>query len=120
MREKDCGTEDGIEVFTIMEGNQVIERLEERLLGRYPVEDVKGKRGKILCRKDQMINSDIVKAIIDAGITKLKVRSVLACLTDHGVCSKCYGINLADGRPVNVGESVGTIAANRSANPALS
>ena len=117
VREKDCGTEDGIEVFTIMEGNQVIERLEERLLGRYPVEDVKGKRGKILCRKDQMINSDIVKAIIDAGITKLKVRSVLACLTDHGVCSKCYGINLADGRPVNVGESVGTIAAQSIGEP---
>jgi len=100
-----------------MEGNQVIERFEERLLGRFPVEDVTGKRGKILCRKDQMITSDIVKDIVSAGITKLKVRSVLSCLTEHGVCGRCYGINLADGRPVNVGESVGTIAAQSIGEP---
>ena len=117
VREKDCGTEEGIEVKAIMEGNQLIETFEERILGRFPVEDVKGKRGKILCRSDQMITSDIAKEIIAAGITKLHVRSVLSCQTEHGVCGRCYGINLADGRPVNVGESVGTIAAQSIGEP---
>lgn len=117
VREKDCATDKGVEVFTIMEGNQVIEHFEERIIGRYPTEDIKGKRGKLLCAKDQIITTDIAKSILDAGINRLKVRSVLTCETEIGVCSKCYGINLADGRKVNVGESVGIIAAQSIGEP---
>lgn len=116
IREKDCGTTEGIEVFDIKEGNEIIEEFFERLIGRYPTEDILDGN-TILCKRDDVITEKIARSIIEAGITRMKVRSVLTCETEQGLCSKCYGINLADGRSVNVGESVGIIAAQSIGEP---
>ncbi len=113
---EDCGTEEGIEVYQLNEGNEVIEELSERIIGRYPLEDIKVGR-KLICSKDEMITKAIADKIIEAGIEKVKVRSVLGCAAKHGVCAKCYGINLADGKHVNVGEAVGIIAAQSIGEP---
>ncbi|WP_459130098.1 DNA-directed RNA polymerase subunit beta' [Guggenheimella bovis] len=117
VREHDCGTDQGIEVYAIMEGNQLIERFDERIIGRFPTENIYDSKGNLLCAEHEMISTDIAQDIIDAGITKLKVRSVLTCQTENGVCSMCYGKNLADGREVKVGESVGIIAAQSIGEP---
>lgn len=101
----------------ITEGKEIVEELEERIVGRFPTQVIKTKTGKILCRKDQCITGDIARAIVAAGIEKVSVRSVLTCETERGVCAKCYGINLADNRDVNVGEAVGIIAAQSIGEP---
>ncbi len=114
----DCGTEHGILVSAFKDGNEVIEPLKDRLLGRYPVNDiVHPKTGEILCRSTEMIMVQKADAIVESGIEELEIRSVLQCETDHGVCSKCYGINLATGKSVNVGEAVGIIAAQSIGEP---
>ena len=118
VRELDCGTVSGIEVVEFKDGNELIEPLEERILGRYPVEDVvHPETGELICSTDRIINVRIADKIIKAGYKSLKIRSVLTCDTQYGVCSKCYGLNLATGKPVHVGEAVGIIAAQSIGEP---
>ena len=118
IREDDCGTHEGIEVSDIKDGNQVLEKLDERLVGRYVVEDLKHpETGEILVDTETMITDKIAKKIVDAGITKVYVRSILGCRAKHGACSKCYGMGLATRERVNIGESVGIIAAQSIGEP---
>ncbi len=118
VRDIDCGVEVGITVETFKEGNEVIEEFQERITGRYPINDVMHpETGLLIASKDELISSGTATKIADAGYTKLEIRSVLTCETPHGVCSKCYGINLATGRPVHVGEAVGIIAAQSIGEP---
>ena len=118
VREEDCGTDEYIEIEDIKDGNQIIEKLQERLTGRFPYEDIKDpKTGEILADKDTLITSALADKIISAGITKVKVRSVLGCHTKHGVCAKCYGMGLATRKVVNIGEAVGIIAAQSIGEP---
>lgn len=118
VREVDCMTETGIEVVEFKEGNELIEPLEERINGRFPVEDViHPETGEVICTSTKMIDVNIAKKIVNAGYKTLKIRSVLTCETQYGVCAKCYGINLATGKPVHVGEAVGIIAAQSIGEP---
>ena len=118
IREDDCGAEDGLEVFDICEGKEVIESLHERLQGRYLVEDfVDEKTGEVLVSKDKMMDEKDADIIIAHGVTYIKIRSILNCRAKHGVCKKCYGANLANGMPVTVGEAVGIIAAQSIGEP---
>ena len=118
VREEDCGTHEGILISDIKDGNQIIEKLEERLEGRYPLNDIiDPKTKKVIVDKDTMIDGDIAKKIVDAGITEVEVRSSLTCRTKHGVCSKCYGMGLATRSKVNIGEAVGIIAAQSIGEP---
>ena len=118
IRESDCGTEEGLWVSDIKEGKSVIEPLEERLLGRYPVHDiVHPVTGELLVSKDKLMDSDDAARIKAAGIEAVHIRSVLNCHTKHGVCIKCYGANLASGEDVNAGEAVGIVAAQSIGEP---
>ncbi|WPX09573.1 DNA-directed RNA polymerase subunit beta' [Anaerocellum danielii] len=118
VREEDCGTDKGIWVEEIRDGTEVIETLEERIIGRYAASDiVDEKTGEVIVRKNELITEEIAKKIIDAGINKVYVRSVLECKTRYGVCTKCYGLDLGTGKPVNVGEAVGIIAAQAIGEP---
>ncbi|MDR0979115.1 MAG: DNA-directed RNA polymerase subunit beta' [Lachnospiraceae bacterium] len=118
VREHDCGSEEGIELVDIKDGNQIIEKLEERLNGRFPLEDIIDPKTKeILCDTNTLISPAMAKKIVDSGITSVKVRSVLGCKTKHGVCSKCYGVGLATREIVNIGEAVGIIAAQSIGEP---
>ncbi|MEG2138103.1 MAG: DNA-directed RNA polymerase subunit beta', partial [Oscillospiraceae bacterium] len=118
IREQDCGTHDGILVSEISENGQVIEPFSERLKGRYPVEDILDpKTGKVLISHDEMMTSDSAKLLEDHDIHEILIRSVLTCKSRSGVCSKCYGINLAIGEPVGAGEAVGIIAAQSIGEP---
>ncbi len=118
IREHDCGTHNGIEVFDIKEGKQVIEPLSQRLIGRYLVEDfVDEETGKVLVSRDKLMDEKDAKIITDKGVTRIRIRSLLTCQAKHGVCIKCYGSNLATGKPVIVGEAVGIIAAQSIGEP---
>ncbi len=118
VREHDCGTTHGIEVSDIKDGNQVVEKMEERLLGRYPLEDIYDPQTKeLIVDTNTLITENIADRIVAAGIKSVKVRSVLECRTKHGVCAKCYGMGLATREEVNIGESVGIIAAQSIGEP---
>ncbi len=118
IREEDCGATEGIIVSDIREGNEMIEKLEERLQGRFAVNDILDpKTGEVLVSKDKMMTVDDAKKVVDAGIDKVEIRSVLCCTARHGVCSKCYGANLANGELVGTGEAVGIIAAQSIGEP---
>ena len=118
VREADCGTDDGIIIYDIKDGNQVIEKMQERLLGRFAVEDVFNPETKeLIVDSNTMITDDIAEKIVNAGIEKLKVRSALGCRTKHGVCQKCYGMGLARRSLVSIGEAVGIIAAQSIGEP---
>ena len=118
VREEDCGTQDGIDVYDIKDGNQIIEKMQERLLGRFPVEDViHPKTKKVIVDKETMITEAMAEQIVEAGIDKLKVRSVLGCRSKHGVCQKCYGMGLARRDLVSIGEAIGIIAAQSIGEP---
>lgn len=118
IREDDCGTHDGIEVEEIREGNQVLEKLDERLVGRYLIEDLYHPETKeLLCDTNTMITDDLAKKIMDSGITKVNVRSILGCRSKYGACSKCYGMGLGTRQRVAIGESVGIIAAQSIGEP---
>ena len=118
VRELDCHSTGSIEVVEFREGNELIEPLNERILGRYPVEDVLNlTTGEVICSTTQIISEKIADKIINTGYKSLKIRSVLTCDTQYGVCSKCYGLNLATGKPVHVGEAVGIIAAQSIGEP---
>ena len=118
VREEDCGTEDGIEVSAIKDGNQIIEKLAERLVGRYVVENIiNPKTGEVLVTTNEIISEDMSEKIEKLGIEKVVVRSVLECKAKHGVCSKCYGMGLATREKVSLGEAVGIIAAQSIGEP---
>lgn len=118
VREEDCGTDEYIVARAFMDGKEVIEDLKDRIIGRYCAEDViNPETGEIIVNKGEMIMEDHAEKIEKAGIKEVKVRSVLCCRTRHGVCARCYGRNLATGDPVNVGEAVGTIAAQSIGEP---
>ena len=118
IREDDCGTHDGIEVEEIRDGNQVLEKLDERLVGRYLVEDLYDPETKeLLCDTNTMISDELAKKIMNTGIKKVKVRSILGCRSKYGACSKCYGMGLATRQRVAIGESVGIIAAQSIGEP---
>ena len=118
VREYDCGTKDGLTIEDIKDGNQIVEGLQERLEGRFPLDDILDPQtNEVIVDKNTMINKDIAKRIVDAGITKVVVRSVIACRGKHGVCQKCYGMGLARRDLVSIGESVGIIAAQSIGEP---
>ena len=124
IREEDCHCHDGIEVYDIMEGKELIESLQERLTGRFLLEDFTDENGEVIMSKDKMMSeadakivADIVNARENPEDRKIKIRSLLTCESEHGVCIKCYGSNLATGNPVTVGEAVGIIAAQSIGEP---
>lgn len=118
IRENDCGTDRGLNITAITEGNEVIESLEERLIGRYTRKTVRHpETGAVIIGSNELISEDIAKEIVDAGIEEVAIRSVFTCNTKHGVCKYCYGRNLATGSEVEVGEAVGTIAAQSIGEP---
>ena len=118
VREHDCGTDDGIIIYDIKDGNQIIEKMQERLLGRFVVEDVYHPETKeLIVDTNTMITEAIAEKIVAAGIEKLKVRSVLGCRSKHGVCQKCYGMGLARRDLVSIGEAIGIIAAQSIGEP---
>jgi DNA-directed RNA polymerase subunit beta' len=117
VREEDCGTTQGIIVDDVKDGPEVIEKLEERLVGRFLMQDIKHpETGEILARAEEEITEDQAKAI-DEVYDEVAIRSVLTCKTRYGVCRKCYGRNLATGRHVEMGEAVGIIAAQSIGEP---
>ena len=124
IREEDCHCHDGIEVYDITDGKEMIEPLSERLTGRYLLEDFFDAEGNLVASKDEMITEE--KAKLVAGMVnakenpadrRIRIRSLLTCDSEHGVCIKCYGANLATGDPVTVGEAVGIIAAQSIGEP---
>ena len=119
IREDDCGATIGIEVYDIKEGNHVIEPLSRASGGPLSYRKLLSSRdGRAACRTDNhMMNDEDAKKIVDAGITRIKIRSVLNCRAKNGVCKKCYGSNLANGKPVTLGEAVGIIAAQSIGEP---
>ena len=118
VRDVDCETERGIVVQAFKNGNEMIEPFVERIVGRFPAKDVlHPTTGELLCDTNTMISDEIGAAIDAAGHVELEVRSVLTCSTEYGICCKCYGVNLANGKPVNVGEAVGIIAAQSIGEP---
>ncbi|MGI6777952.1 MAG: DNA-directed RNA polymerase subunit beta' [Acetivibrionales bacterium] len=118
VREVDCGTSKGIEVSDVKDGREVIEDVTERIVGRYTVEAIiDPKSGEVLVEADKMIRDVEAEKIKKAGLKKVKIRSVLTCESEYGVCAKCYGMNLATADEVNVGESVGIIAAQSIGEP---
>ena len=120
IREFDCGSEEGIVVESIMNPNaqEPLVPLKARLSGRYPAEAiVDPATGEILADRDTLISDDLAEKIVAAGITSVKIRSVLGCKCRHGVCAKCYGSNLATNKACNVGDTVGIIAAQSIGEP---
>ncbi|MFP3866967.1 MAG: DNA-directed RNA polymerase subunit beta' [Desulfobacteraceae bacterium] len=118
INEEDCGTIDGIEVTPLIEGGEIIQRVGERVLGRNALEDIVDPHtGEVLVRANQEIDEDAAQRIEDAGIERVRIRSVLTCQTRRGVCVKCYGRDLAHGTQVNIGEAIGIIAAQSIGEP---
>ncbi|MCL5039160.1 MAG: DNA-directed RNA polymerase subunit beta' [Firmicutes bacterium] len=118
VREDDCGTGTGIIVTEVRDGNEVIESLADRIIGRYALNPVADPQtGEVFVEQDEEITEEIAEKIIAAGITEVAIRSVLTCRTRYGVCAKCYGRNLATGTAVDVGEAVGIIAAQSIGEP---
>ncbi|MDE5584251.1 MAG: DNA-directed RNA polymerase subunit beta' [Ruminococcus sp.] len=117
IREEDCGTTEGIEVYEIRNGNEVVEPFAERLVGRYLSDDLRDSTGELIVSRNKLITDADAKKIIDTGIEKIKIRSVLQCKARTGVCAKCYGANLANNNIVSVGEAVGVIAAQSIGEP---
>nr|WP_317411929.1 DNA-directed RNA polymerase subunit beta' [uncultured Solibaculum sp.] len=118
IREQDCHTHNGIEVFDIREGNQIIEPMAARLVGRYLAEPfVDQETGEVLVSRDKLMDDKDAAIIVNSGVKSVRIRSLLTCEAKHGVCVKCYGSNLATGQPVTVGEAVGIIAAQSIGEP---
>lgn len=116
--EDDCHTIRGIEITALMEGSEVVEALGERILGRYTLEDIFDTvTDELIVEANSLITEDVVSKIEKAGIDRVKVRSTLTCESEHGACKKCYGIDLATRREVEVGEAVGIIAAQSIGEP---
>ena len=114
---EDCHSDEGIEVYEISEGKRVIEPLSERLVGRYLLHDLYDSNGDLVISKDKLLTDADAQKITDMGIERIKIRSVLGCKATHGVCAKCYGHSLANGKPIQIGEAVGIIAAQSIGEP---
>ncbi|SDL32294.1 DNA-directed RNA polymerase subunit beta' [Natronincola ferrireducens] len=118
IREIDCGTEEGIVAAAFRDGNEILEELYDRLVGRHALEDIlHPETGEVIVTKNAMILEDDAEKIVALGIEKVKIRAALNCKTKHGVCATCYGRNLATGGVVQVGEAVGIIAAQSIGEP---
>ena len=118
IREEDCGATSGIVVSDIKTGDNVVEKLFDRLVGRYTVNDVVNEEtGELIVTANTMIDEAMAQQIVDAGITSVEVRTILRCLAKRGVCVHCYGADLAHGTPVAIGEAVGVIAAQSIGEP---
>jgi DNA-directed RNA polymerase subunit beta' len=118
VRSEDCGAVDGFEVKEIKEGNEVIETLRERLTGRYPAEDIKNpSTGEIIVPRDTYMDANIAETVEKAGVKKVNIRSVFTCKAKFGVCAKCYGMNMATAKKINMGEAVGIVAAQSIGEP---
>jgi DNA-directed RNA polymerase subunit beta' len=116
--EEDCGTMLGVEVEPLMEGGEVIQRLEERILGRVAIEDILDPfTDEVIVLAGQDLDEDAVKAVEDAGLTSVKIRSVLTCKNKRGVCAQCYGRDLSHGAKVEIGQAVGILAAQSIGEP---
>jgi DNA-directed RNA polymerase subunit beta' len=116
--EDDCGTVDGIWASSLMEGGEIIQRVGDRVLGRVSLEDVYDPvTGELVISANEGIDEEKVNKIEDAGLERVKIRSVLTCQTKRGVCKKCYGRDLAHGHEVNIGEAIGIIAAQSIGEP---
>jgi DNA-directed RNA polymerase subunit beta' len=116
--EYDCATMDGIDVASLVEGGEIIESMRERILGRVALEDIRDPfTEEVMVKGNQEIDESLAERIEDAGIEKVKIRSVLTCKSKRGVCALCYGRDLARGRLVNVGEAIGIIAAQSIGEP---
>ena len=118
VRDLDCGSTEGVEVRAFTDGKEVIEPLDQRIVGRTSLYDIADpKTGEILAEADKEITDDQAKAIVAAGIEAVTIRTAMTCLSRSGVCVKCYGRNLATGEPVNIGEAVGITAAQSIGEP---
>ena len=118
VREKDCGTDRGLEVTAITNGNEMIEPLYDRIMGRYTMKSVfDPKTGEKIVGKNVLIDEEMAQKIVDAGVKKVTIRSAFTCNTEHGVCERCYGRNAATGDRVEAGEAVGTVAAQSIGEP---
>lgn len=118
INEIDCGTRDGILVSALVEGGEIIQPLEERVLGRLAAEDIRDPvTGEIIVSWNEEINEELTKSIVEAGVDRVRIRSVLTCQSPRGVCRSCYGRDLARGRLVEKGEPVGVIAAQSIGEP---
>ena len=118
VREEDCGSQEGLYVYDIKDGNQLIEKIQERLIGRYLVNDLKNpETGELIVDNNTMITEEMADKIVEAGIDRVEVRTVLACRAKHGVCQKCYGMGLARHQRVEIGEAVGIVAAQSIGEP---
>ncbi|HWI49397.1 MAG TPA: DNA-directed RNA polymerase subunit beta', partial [Rummeliibacillus sp.] len=118
VREDDCGTDRGLAITSLKEGTEIIEALEERVIGRYAKKTIRHpETNEVVVAKDQLITPELARQIDEAGIEEVTIRSAFTCNTKHGVCKKCYGMNLATGDKVEVGEAVGIIAAQSIGEP---
>ncbi|QDQ00814.1 DNA-directed RNA polymerase subunit beta' [Lysinibacillus fusiformis] len=118
VREDDCGTDRGLTIGALMEGTELIEALDERIIGRHTKKTIyHPETGEVILAKDGLIDQDIARIITELGIEEVTIRSAFTCNTKHGVCKKCYGMNLATGEKVEVGEAVGIIAAQSIGEP---
>ncbi|MGO8988347.1 MAG: DNA-directed RNA polymerase subunit beta' [bacterium] len=118
IREDDCGTLDGIEVESLVEGGEIIESMKERILGRVALEEIRDPfSNEVVAKGNEEIDETLADRIEDIGIDKVKIRSVLTCKSKQGVCALCYGRDLARGRLVGVGEAIGIIAAQSIGEP---
>jgi len=116
--DEDCGTMLGVEVESLMEGGEVIQRLEERILGRVAVEDIVDPfTDEVIVKAGEDLDENAVKAIEEVGLTQVKIRSVLTCKSRKGVCAKCYGRDLAHGTKIEIGQAVGILAAQSIGEP---
>jgi DNA-directed RNA polymerase subunit beta' len=116
--EEDCGTMLGVEVESLLEGGEVIQRLEERILGRVAIEDIHDPfTDEVIVRAGEDLDEEAVKVVENAGVAKVKIRSVLTCKSEHGVCARCYGRDLSHGAEVEIGQAVGILAAQSIGEP---
>ena len=118
VRDHDCGTTEGLWVYDIKDGNQLIEKMQERLIGRFVTHDIINPETKeVIVDTNTMITEEIADKIVEAGIDRVEVRTVLACRSKHGVCQKCYGMGLARHNLVSIGEAIGIVAAQSIGEP---
>ena len=118
VREEDCGTRDGLVVSEIVDKNNVLESLKDRIIGRFTISDiVSSETGEVIVKENELITEEIASAIVKAGIREVNVRSILRCRAKRGVCAHCYGADLASGKKVSIGEAVGVIAAQSIGEP---
>ncbi|MBF0566390.1 MAG: DNA-directed RNA polymerase subunit beta', partial [Nitrospirae bacterium] len=117
--ERDCGTDDGITITALIEGGEIIQPLEERLIGRLPAEDILDPMPPydVIIKRNTELNDENVARVVDAGVDKVKIRSVLTCQTKFGICGNCYGRDLARNDNIEMGEAVGIIAAQSIGEP---